>query len=449
MFRSRRAFTDCAYLAVFLISLLATSCATSTSTTTGPISSTPPPGRTIESVAASATTKNDATLLPGAGVAAADEYAQWTGTRVGLIANQSSLVNGRHTADLMAASDTLELVALFSPEHGLRGERAAGEWVPDEVDPVTGLTVHSLYGETRSPTPESLSDLDVLFYDLQDVGTRYYTYISTMGLAMQAAAGAGVAFVVLDRPNPLGQRVEGSVLQPGSESFVGMYPIPDVYGLSAGELAQAIVGEQWIDGVAATDLTVVPYVAEAPLDGWPEPTPWIAPSPAIASLNTARTYPATVFFEATSMSFGRGTDLPFQVVGAPWVDEGALATTLNELELPGVNFEPIRFTPRSTPGIDVAHEAVEVGGVRLRIANVDEFRPVEIGVHMLATIHQTAPEDILDRPKWLTLLTGSPDLSNALTEGQSASTLIESWADPLKEWTDLVEPYRIYPTGEE
>jgi len=389
----------------------------------------------------------EAAFRPGAGIVAATDFAEWAGMRAGLIANQASVVDDEHTADLLAASDAIELVALFSPEHGLRGQRAAGEWVPDEIDPVTGLTVHSLYGETRSPTPESLADLDVLFYDLQDVGARYYTYISTMGLAMQAAVAADVEFVVLDRPNPLGRRVEGNILRPEFESFVGMYPIPDVYGLSAGELAQAIVGERWIDDVEDIDLTIVPYSTTTPLDGWPDQTMWIAPSPAIDSIATARTYPATVLFEATSMSFGRGTDLPFQVVGAPWVDESVLAAKLNDLKLAGVEFEPIRFTPRATGGIDVAHDGVDVGGVRLRVLDVREFRPVEVGVYMLATINQLAPNSILDRPEWLTLLTGSPDLGAALRENQPAETVIDSWNDPLAAWIELVEPYRIYSDG--
>lgn len=445
---SRSEFVRRGHRVVLLAAFVATSCGTSTAPSTN-VSSTTEPARDVQSVSSSSVSEPAAKYLPGTGVAAADDFSAWAGARVGLIANQASVNDGRHSADLLAASESIELVALFSPEHGLRGERTAGEWVPDEIDPVTGLTVHSLYGETRSPTPESLAGLDVLFYDLQDVGTRYYTYISTMGLAMHAAAAADVAFVVLDRPNPLGRRVEGGVLQPGSESFVGMYPIPDVYGLSAGELAQAIIGEQWIDGLDGIDLTVVPYSTSTPHDGWPDQTAWIAPSPAIASLETARLYPATVLFESTSLSFGRGTELAFEVVGAPWIDESALAGTLNERNLPGVKFEPIRFTPRSAPGSDVAHGDVEVGGVRLRITNVEEFRPVEVGVRMLSTIHELAPEDILDRPEWLTLLTGSPHLGDTLQEGRPVASIVESWDEPLRTWTELTESYRIYPVVEQ
>ncbi|NNF68621.1 MAG: DUF1343 domain-containing protein [Acidimicrobiia bacterium] len=402
--------------------------------------------RSIESAAPQPTAPLPASFRPGAGVVAEADFADRQAQRVGLIANQASVVDGIHTADLFAASDVVDLVALFSPEHGLRGDRAAGEWVPDEVDPITGRTVHSLYGETRSPQPAALEDLDVLFYDLQDLGVRYFTYISTMGLAMQAAAAHDVEFVVLDRPNPLGPQVAGNVLAEGAESFVGMYPIPDLYGLSAGELAQAIVGEEWLDGLGSLRLTVVSYEREATTIGWPEAADWVPPSPAIGSIDTARLYPAAVLFEATSLNFGRGTDTPFEIIGAPWIDEDELAQALNDIGIAGVSFEPARFTPRAEPGLDVAHAEVEVGGVRLRLTDEEQFRPAATGVQLLAAVHELAPEDIIDRPEWLTRLSGSSALGDHLREGRPISTLVGSWEEPLATYEQAMTQYRIYPS---
>jgi len=428
--------------------LVLTACGSSAPLATTTATATTAAARSIESPAPQSTAPLPASFRPGAGVIAEADFADWQGQQVGLIANQASVVDGIHTADVFAASDVVDLVALFSPEHGLRGDRAAGEWVPDEIDPITGRTVHSLYGETRSPQPAALEDLDVLFYDLQDVGVRYYTYISTMGLAMQAAAEHEVEFVVLDRPNPLGPRVAGNVLAEGAESFVGLYPIPDLYGLSAGELAQAIVGEEWLDGLGSLRLTVVPYEHDAANLAWPESAGWAPPSPAITSIDTAHLYPATVLFEATSMSYGRGTDAPFEIIGAPWVDEDKLAQTLNDLGLAGVSFEAIRFTPRAEPATEVAHAGVEVGGVRLRLtADREQFRPATTGVQLLAAVHELAPEDIIDRPEWLTLLSGSSALGEHLREGRPISTLIGSWDEPLATYEQAIAPYRIYPSA--
>ncbi|NNC81700.1 MAG: DUF1343 domain-containing protein [Acidimicrobiales bacterium] len=431
--------------ALALGALVLAACGSSAPLATPTATATTDPARSIESAAPQSTTPLPVSFLPGAGVVAEAGFADWQGQRVGLIANQASVVDGTHTADLFAASDVVDLVALFSPEHGLRGDRAAGEWVPDEIDPITGRTVHSLYGETRSPQPAALEDLDVLFYDLQDVGARYYTYISTMGLAMQAAAAHDVEFVVLDRPNPLGPQVAGNVLAEGAESFVGMYPIPDLYGLSAGELAQAIVGEEWLDGLGSLRLTVIPYEHDAANLSWPESAGWVPPSPAIGSIETARLYPATVLFEATSLSYGRGTDTPFEVIGAPWIDERELARTLTDLGLAGVSFEPIRFTPRAEPAVEIAHAGVEVGGVRLRLTDEEQFHPATTGVQVLAAVHELAPEDIIDRPEWLRRLSGSSALGDHLREGRPISTLIGSWDEPLATYEQTIRPYRIYP----
>ena len=250
-------------------------------------------------------------------------------------------------SSLLADHPEVDLVALFSPEHGIRGSAEAGVRIESGVDERTGLPVHSLYGSIRAPTTEMLDGIDVLLFDIQDIGTRYYTYLSTMALSMEAAGEHGIPFVVLDRPNPIGgDPVHGNVLDPDFASFVGLYPIPMRHGLTAGEFARMAVGEF---GVQA-ELSV------AVADGWTRTMPyegtgipWIAPSPNMPSVESALHYPGTCLFEGTPISVGRGTEIAFQQVGAPWLDGGELAARLTALGVPDVRFEAVRFTPRE-PG---------------------------------------------------------------------------------------------------
>ena len=255
------------------------------------------------------------------------------GKRVGLITNPTG-VDSKMTSivDLFAASDDFELTALYGPEHGVRGDAQAGSTVSSYIDDVTGLPVYSLYGATKKPTPEMLNDVDVLVFDIQDVGTRYYTYIYTMAYAMEAAAEQGIPFVVLDRPNPQGGlRVEGPVLDPTYSSFIGLYPIPLKHGMTVGELARLFNREYQIQA----DLEVVK------MKGWKrsmsfEETglPFVMPSPNMPTTDTVNVYPATGLFEGTNLSEGRGTTKPFQLIGAPYIEAHDYAKTLNALRLP-------------------------------------------------------------------------------------------------------------------
>ncbi|MGB5758135.1 MAG: DUF1343 domain-containing protein, partial [Acidimicrobiales bacterium] len=275
-----------------------------------------------------------------------------SGKRVGLIASRASVVGDRTVIDLLAQSDSVDLVSVFAAEHGIRADVDAGATIDDGVDPATGLAVHSLYGATRSPTAEMLADIDVLVFDLQDVGARFYTYTATMGLAMQAAARAGIPFVVMDRPNPIGgTSLGGAVRDDDHRSFVGQYPIPAVHGMTAAELALAIRGEGWLDGLEGLDLRVVAMSGWARDDLWADTgLAWVPPSPGLPTALTALVYPATVLFEATTLSFGRGTDHPFSQVGAPWLDGEDLARALNDRNLPGIRFRAVTFTPLAAPG---------------------------------------------------------------------------------------------------
>ena len=256
---------------------------------------------------------------PGVEVLLADSIHLVEGRRAGLVTNHTGIDReGVSTIDLLHRDTRLELVALYSPEHGIRGQAEAGELVDSGVDPRTGLPIHSLYGATRKPTPEMLEGVEVLLFDIQDIGARYYTYVYTMALAMEAAGEAGIPLVVLDRPNPIGGvEVQGNVLDPAFASFVGMYPIPMRHGMTPGELARLFQGEFGV----SVELGVAPLSGWSRSDGFGDTgLPWVAPSPNMPSVESARHYPGTCLFEGTNLSVGRGTPIAFQQIGAPWLD---------------------------------------------------------------------------------------------------------------------------------
>ena len=362
------------------------------------------------------------------------------GRRAGLITNHTGRDrSGTPSIDLLAAHPDVELVALFSPEHGIRGSAEAGVRVDDGVDERTGLPVHSLYGENRAPTAEMLDGIEVLLFDIQDIGTRYYTYLSTMALSMEAAGEHGIPFVVLDRPNPIGgEPVHGNILDPAFSSFVGLYPIPMRHGLTAGEFARMAVGEFGVD----VELSV------AVVDGWSRTMPfddtgipWIAPSPNMPSVESALHYPGTCLFEGTPISVGRGTDRAFQLVGAPWLDGEALAARLNALGVPDARFIPVRFAPEN-PG-DGKFGGTEVGGVRLEAAGPD-YDPTLAALALLAEIKAMSGEEWSWRIGHFDRLAGTDGLRAALDAGASYAALAEGWADGLGDYLARREGYLLY-----
>jgi uncharacterized protein YbbC (DUF1343 family) len=379
---------------------------------------------------------------------AAEGFGRWSGLRVGLIANRASTVGRRSLIDLVHEAPDVELAAIFAPEHGLRAEEPAGAEVGGGVDPVTGVVVHSLYGEDRAPTSEALEGLDLVVFDLQDVGARFYTYTATMGLAMQAAARAGLPFVVLDRPNPLGgHRPDGPVRDGANESFVSPYPVPSLHGLTPGELALAIRGEGWLDGLEGLDLDVVPMQGWDRGDHWDRTgLPWVPPSPGLATAETALTYPATVLLEATTVSYGQGTDRTFAQFGAPWLDAEALAADLAGAGLAGVRFEAVTFLPEAGPAApEPRFEGRTVPGVRLEITDVDTVRPMEIAVHLLHhLLAQAGDREIIERPGFFDLLAGRSALRRALLAGEDPATVVASWDADLRQWEALRSRYLLY-----
>jgi uncharacterized protein YbbC (DUF1343 family) len=350
----------------------------------------------------------DRAVLPGIDVLARDEFRALAGRRVGLITNHTGRDrNGVATARRLADAADVTLVALFSPEHGHTG-RLDQERIADATDADTGLPVRSLYGKTRRPTAEMLADVDTLVFDIQDIGTRFYTYISTMLEAMKAASEHGIRFVVLDRPNPInGLDVAGPVVDAGSESFVGCHPIPLRHGMTVGELAEMFRGELDLE----LDLVVIPCEGWRRRDAFDATgLEWTNPSPNMRSLTEAFLYPGIGLLEFTNLSVGRGTDTPFEVVGAPWLDGRGLAAALTARRIPGVAFVPIRFTPTASR---FAGEAC--GGVNIVITDRDRFDPVRTGLEIAVALRRLHP-DAWDTDRLGTLLLDR-DLLDAILSG--------------------------------
>jgi uncharacterized protein YbbC (DUF1343 family) len=382
-----------------------------------------------------------AAVRPGIDVLLSDSIHLIAGRRVGLITNQTGLTGaGGSSIDALNGAPETDLVALFSPEHGIRGAAEAGEVVDSGVDAATGLPVHSLYGDTRKPTPAMLAGVDVLLFDIQDIGARYYTYLSTLALAMEAAGEAGIPFVVLDRPNPIGGvSMNGNVLDTAFASFVGPYPVPMRHGLTAGEWAKLVRGEFGVEA----DLYVVP------LDGWTRSMwfdatglPWVAPSPNMPDLESATHYPGTCLFEGTSLSVGRGTDRAFQHIGAPWLDAVAVVDSLNAMALAGVRFEAVEFTAVS-PG-DGKHAGVVSHGIRFIVTDRTAYDPVHAALATLIAIRDMHDEFAFI-PAGFDRLAGTDRLRLDIEAGARADALAAGWRDHLQAFAALRDPHLIYP----
>ncbi len=403
------------------------------------------PGDSAGGSAAAAETapaqRDTARVVPGIDVVVRDGGGPLKGLRVGLITNPTGQgADGTSDIDLLAKLKDVRLVALFGPEHGLRGTAEAGATVENGRDPVTGLPVYSLYGKIREPTPRMLQDLDALVFDIQDVGARYYTYVWTMALAMKAAAKSGVKFVVLDRPNPIGGRlVQGDVLDTAYATFVGLYPVPMRHGLTVGEMAR------WLNATYAmgADLDVVP-VEGWTRDMWYDETglPWVAPSPNMPTLESAASYPGTCLFEGTNLSVGRGTPIAFQHVGAPWVDADTLAARLQARSIPGVRFEATSFTPEK-PGDD-KYGGTEVHGVRFVLTDRTTYDPTAAAVAALVELHRLYPSVLTFRESHFDRLAGTDGVRKAVLAGEDAAAIMEGWAAQRQAFESEVRPFLLY-----
>lgn len=375
-----------------------------------------------------------AKVLTGIDVLERDGFKQLAGLKLGLVTNHTGRNReGRATIDVLNKAPGVRLVALFSPEHGIRG--LADEKISDSKDEATGLPIYSLYGETRRPKPEQLRDIDALVYDIQDVGARFYTYISTLGHIMEEAAKKKIPVFVLDRPNPIGGvDVEGPTADSDKLSFISYHTIPTRHGLTVGELAQLFNRQRKI----GADLRVIK------MDGWGRSMwfdetnlTWINPSPNMRSLTEATLYPGVGLLETTNVSVGRGTDTPFEIVGAPWIQGDKLADYLNQRTIPGVRFVPLRFTPKASVFKDEP-----CGGVNIIITDRGAFRPLLTGIEMALALRKLYPND-WQVDKYLRLLVNADTLER-IKRGEAASEIVNSWNSSLQEFRQACAEILLY-----
>lgn len=390
-----------------------------------------------------------AQVKPGIEVLASQNFDALKGKRVGLITNPTGVDrNLRSTIDILHESPDVKLTALFAPEHGVRGDQYAGLKVSDGRDSATGVKVYSLYGATRRPTASMLADIDVMVYDIQDNGCRSYTFISTLGLCMDACAKAGKEFVVLDRPNPVGGKVEGLITEDDCKSFVSQFPIPYLYGLTPGELAMYLNGEGFLESGNKVNLKVIP------LEGWRRSMtygetglPWVLPSPHIPTAETSLYYPSSgILGELDYMSIGVGYTLPFKIFAASWIDNAAgLSDRLNALNLPGVKFRPIHFTPfysfsqgKPVAGVEyyiTDHEAATLTLIQFYVAQeVASMYPA----HKMLEGRAAARLNMFDK------VTGSKKIRTQFGKRHRVEDIQELWMGDTSRFIERSKPYKIY-----
>jgi uncharacterized protein YbbC (DUF1343 family) len=377
-----------------------------------------------------------------------EQFELINGRRVGLVCNQASVDRElRHSADLLKSLEGVRLTTLFGPQHGIRGDVQDNMVeTPHTLDAETGLPVYSLYSETREPTEEMLHDVDVIVCDLQDVGCRIYTFIYTIANCMRVARRLGKQLIVCDRPNPIGGvAVEGNLLEPGFESFVGQFPLPTRHGMTAGELSKMFKEHWGID----CELEVVR------MDGWSRElwfdetdAPWVLPSPNMPTLDSATIFPGTVHLEGTQVSEGRGTTRPFELIGAPYVEAGFFARKLESIGLPGVSFRPTNFLPTFQK-----HAGVTCGGVQIHVKERLELRPVITGLAVVKTLFDLYGEDfrwkeppyeyVFDKNPF-DVISGTDRLRISFERGDSLEDLERAWHVELEEFKEERQKYLLY-----
>jgi uncharacterized protein YbbC (DUF1343 family) len=363
-------------------------------------------------------------VLTGIDVLERDNFKQLEGLRIGLVTNHTGRDReGRQSIDVLSKAPNVKLLALFSPEHGIRG--VADEKVSDSKDDATGLPIYSLFGETRRPRAEQLKGLDALVFDIQDIGARFYTYISTLGYLMEEAAKARLPVFVLDRPNPIGGNdVEGPIADADKLSFTAYHTLPVRHGLTIGELAQLFNQQRKI----GCDLRVIR------MEGWRRSMwfdetnlTWVNPSPNMRSLTEATLYPGVGLLETTNVSVGRGTDTPFEIVGAPWIQGDKLAAELNQKRIPGVRFVPLKFTPKSSVFKDE-----QCGGINIVITDRGAFKPVLTGIEIATALRRLYPND-WKADSYLRLLVNANTLER-VKRGDAPRDIINSWNAQIEEF---------------
>ena len=400
--------------------------------------------------------KSDKIVKTGIEVLESNGFKQLQGKKIGLVTNPSG-VNSKlvSTVDILANAPGVELVALYGPEHGVRGDIHAGDKVSDDVDPKTGIPVYSLYGKTRKPSPEMLKDIDAIVYDIQDNGCRSFTFISTLGLLMEAAAENGKEVIVLDRPNPLGgNKVEGNIVEQGNFSFVSQFEIPYMYGLTVGELANMLNEEGMLKGEKGTNDTILKCnLTVVPMEGWKRnmvytdtKLPWVLPSPHMPQAETSYYYPATgILGELGYVSIGVGYTLPFQMVAAPWIESAPFADALNALELPGVIFRPINVKPFYSVGA-----GQNMGGVQIYVTDYEKAHLTSIQFYIMQVIANMYPDkEVMQnadtgRFRMFDLVTGSNFIREKFTETKEYKDIEAYWNKDVETFKEKSKKYYLY-----
>jgi uncharacterized protein YbbC (DUF1343 family) len=390
---------------------------------------------------------NDQKVLFGNEVLVKEHLDLLEDKSIGVVTNHTALLpNKVHLVDSLISLG-INVTKLFSPEHGIRGNISAGQFVSSSFDEKTGLPVYSLYGDTKKPSDEMLTDIDLIIYDIQDIGVRFYTYISTLYYVLESASENGIPVIVLDRPNPLnGIDVSGPVLDNKFKSFVGIAPIPVVYGMTVGELANYFV-ENLESGIEKQDVRIIKIKGWKRSYDWQELNrKWIPPSPNIPDFETALVYPGTCFIEGTNIAEGRGTEAPFLTIGAPFINSNDLMNNLNNGNISGVKFQPANFTPVDVKG-KAEHPKFNgemCSGIRIIITDINEFKPVEFGVHLIHSLHQLYPKQFKFNEQHFDRIAGTDKLRKELLSGKEPSDIIEGWQPNIEQFNSKRKKYLLY-----
>lgn len=390
-----------------------------------------------------------AQFMTGADVLISENAAPLTGKRAGIITNHTAILkNGTHLVDTLVKISGVKISAIFGPEHGFRGNASAGEKVETTIDPATGLKVYSLYGAISKPTPEMLSDIDVLLFDMQDIGARFYTYISTLYKCIEAAAENGKEFIVADRPNPLGgERVQGPVLEDEFRSFVGITNLPVAHGMTTGELALLFADEI----TNKTGKLIKPEIIKC--RNYRRITnyktlglPWVSPSPNIKNYETILTYPGMCFLEGTNLSEGRGTELPFLLSGAPYINNEILLKEMQTLNIKGAEITKVTFTPYEIKGVALnpKYKDQKCFGVEIRITDPEKYDPFFTGIALIYSVIKTHKKEFSFNEKWFDKLSGTKRLREMLRQGKHPDEIADSFDAEIKNFKEKRKKYLIY-----
>jgi len=395
-----------------------------------------------------------ATLLMGCSVrtgldnARRDDFSMFKGKAVGVVTNHTAVDrSGKHLVDLLHDTENITIKAIFGPEHGFRGDEEGGIYLEDNTDPKSGAPVYSLYGRNRKPTSEMLEGVDLLIFDIQDIGARFYTYITTMGFAMESAAENGLPIYILDRPNPIGRLAEGPVREEKYHSTIGFYPIPIRHGMTVGELALMIKDQGWINDAEKLDLHIVK------VSGWDPAKPyvktglkWIDPSPNMRNINEALLYPGMCLFEATNFSDGRGTERPFEWVGANYVEPEKVIAELEKHNIRGIGMKPVEYVPVDMPGyaMNPKYKGETVRGLELTVSDPVHFKSVEFGVHLIRVLQDLYPDKFEMRAPRMGRTWGNDTFYTMILEGKSAEDIIKAYHEELKQFIAIRGDYLLY-----